>query len=508
MAFDELSNENTNNEINNPQSTPEEAPQEEAKAVETEQTPTEQSTPEESNAQEIEQKPEESSRDNATEEKPQDTPSEEKPKETISEEKPKETPSLENSEEVNAKKQHFDEVYAKLKQAHENNESIEIDVNERRKGGLSVSYDGIPLFLPASHFSLYRNPSEDAMNEVVGQKLEVKVHEYQEDEFGRVSVIVSRKRILEETFWDTINVGDIVEGKVSSIASFGVFIDLGGIEGLIHISRLSKVHIDDPKNFVNKGDTMKAVVVDINREKSRIALSHKEMEASPWKGAEEEFPAGSKQKGIVRRLTDFGAYVELKPGVDGLLRLAELSWTKRIKKPSDVVEPNQEIDIEIVNISEERENATLSLKRTTENPWEKLKEIYPIGKELPGTVNQVMAQGAIVTIGEDDYEVDGFMPRSKLKPIMKGKKIPYNIGDKLDVTIADLVADEETLILAPKISEEQMEAMQKERNQRRPSRRPAQQSSSSASSSDSAFTLGDLISENQKKNLFNNLDDK
>lgn len=402
------------------------------------------------------------------------------------------------------RQKHFAEIFDSLKKVKEEDGTIKVTVRSRIRGGLRVVYDDMPLFLPASHFSLKRNPTEDEMKDSEGKEIEVHIHELQEEESGRKTVIVSRKRMLDKQFWNTINVGDIVEGKISSIASFGVFVDMGGVEGLIHISRLSQVHVRDPKDLFKKGDTIKCVIVSADREKNRIALSRKELEESPWKGIDAEFPEGSTHKGIVRRITDFGAYVEMKPGIDGLLRTAELSWTKRIKDPADVLKVDEEIDVYVMAVNEEKQTMTLSFKKTTENPWEELKEKYPINSEFKGTVMQVMPQGALVTIEGD---IDGFMPRSKIRPMMQGKKIPLSVGDELEVVIADLIPADESLILAPKVDEEALAAANAQNNERRQDRRPRRDSrpANMPTPDDNSFTLLDLLSEEAKDNLLDQM---
>jgi small subunit ribosomal protein S1 len=391
----------------------------------------------------------------------------------------------------------INEIFDVLRQKLEKNEPIEVLVKSRIKGGFRVVYEDIPMFLPASHFSLKKTPTEAELQDAVGTVQKVLVHELQEFDEGRKAVIVTKKPMLREEFYSNLKEGDKVKGVVSSIASFGVFLDLGGIEGLIHISRLSQVHVDDPSSMFNKGDEIEAIVTKIDQENDRIGLSRKELEASPWKGVAQEFSPGTQHKGIVRRLTDFGAYVELRPGVDGLLRTPEISWTKRIKKPSDVFSPNQEILVEVLNVSEEKETVALSYKKTQPNPWLEMKEKYPINSQANGIVSQVMPQGVIVTLND---EVDGFMPRSKMKDLMQGKKIPYNVKDDVEVIIADLIPEEESLILTPVIDEEALEAS---RQKRFGSKRPAMDSAKSQG----GITLLDMISDSQKKDLFKSVNE-
>ena len=387
-------------------------------------------------------------------------------------------------------------VFEELAVKKANNEKIEVFIKDRIRGGLRVIYKDAPLFLPASHFSMRRTPSEQELLDSVGSTIFVEIHEIQEYDEGRKAVIVTRKNLLVDDFWSKLSIGDIVEGKVSSIASFGVFIDIGGIEGLIHISRLSQVHVDDPSKFVKKGDLIRAVVVELDKERNRIALSRKELEESPWTHIDEEFPIDSVCKGVVRRITDFGAYVELKPGVDGLLRTPEISWTKRIKTPNEVFKPGEEIEVKILTINSDKRTISLSYKATTPNPWPALVDKYPVGSEFEGTVFQVMPQGMIVTIGEN---LDGFMPRSKMKKVLQGNKIPYQAGEKINVFIADIIPNEESLILAPKVEEEHETS--------RPSnpKPPRQESNQAKTPQAGGISPLDMLSESEKKNLLDSM---
>lgn len=399
---------------------------------------------------------------------------------------------------LSQRQQHYERVMAEIMDVKEKKGAIEITLNARIKGGMRVLYRDVPMFLPTSHFALKRTPSEQEMQSAVGQKVKAMIHEIQEYEEGKKAVIVSRKKILLDEFWNKINVGDIVEGRVTSVATFGVFVDIGGVEGLIHISRLSKIKMDDPNRFFKKGDVVKSAIIEIDREKNKIALSRKELEDSPWKDAEELFKPGTQYKGRVRRTTDFGVYVELKPGVDGLIRTSELSWTKRIKQPSDLLQPGMEIMVEVLSVNEEKQNLSLSYKRTQPNTWLTMTDRFPVGVEVPGVIAQVMPQGAIVSISED---VDGFMPRSKMRQLMRGRKIPFKSGDTMNVIIADVNPDEESLILAPVVTEELLAATMPPKNERR--QQPRRDDSKQKPSGNGSFSLEDLLSDKEKEKLSN-----
>ncbi len=398
-----------------------------------------------------------------------------------------------------------DEILARLQQAKDNSEIINVQVAERVRGGLRVLFDNVKLFLPASQFFIKKTPTDDELQAVVGSSIPVHVFEIQKDDTGKISIIASRKNILKADFLKNIKVGDTVEGTVSTIMPFGVFVDIGGFDGLIHISRISHQRVENPHNVFKRGDQVKAKIIEIDTEKDKIALSTKEFEESPWTSVETEFPKGSKHKGVVRRINDFGAFIELKKGIEGLLRVSELSWTKRTGHPSEVVSVEQEIEVMVVDVSAEKKQVGLSIKRLSDSPWKGITEKFPLGAETTGVVKQVMGQGAVITIGG---EFDGFMPRSKMRDVMRGKRIPYNVGDMLSVVIADINQDDESLILAPKVdpneaifgsSREGGRDRRAPREDREPRARVPREAEAKA---DSNFSLADLLSDSEKNNLF------
>lgn len=397
------------------------------------------------------------------------------------------------------KQQALEQIYKQLEIIKDSDKTILATVKARIRGGLRLIYKDVPLFLPASHFFIKRSPTEADLQEVVGKELEVHIHELQEFEEGKKAVIVTRKHVLRDQLWDTLKVGDIVEGKVTSIPNFGVFIDIGGIEGLIHISQLSQYRLDNPNKMFKKGDKVKAKIIEVDKDNSRLALSRKDLEDSPWKDIEKRFPAGSVVKAYVRRMTEFGAYLEVAPGIDGLLRTHEISWTKRIKRPSEILKVGSEVEVYVISSSEEKKNINFSLKRLQPSPWPTLGEKYPIGSVYEGIVKQLVPQGAIIEISD---EVDGFMPRSKMRPIMKGKKLPFELFQKVKVEISELNPEEESLILAP-IFEDVAPPPQKERQNRF---QKNNELDDKLKSNKSAISLGDMLSEQDKKNLIGNLE--
>lgn len=394
-------------------------------------------------------------------------------------------------------KAHYNSVVEGLEKLAGTDNTINVEVIAKAKGGLRVIYDNVPLFLPASLFTLSKNVSEEKLDEAVNNKFDVKVAEIKQIGDGKI-VIVSRKDLILKEFWEKIKVGEEVEGKVSSITNFGVFVDLGGVEGLVHVSRLAHTHIDNPKNHFNKGDLMKVQVIEIDKEKGKITLSKKALEDSPWKGAEEKFKAGETVNGTVKRLTNFGAYIELAPGVEGLLRVNELSWAMRINKPADILSENQELEVKVLSISEEKGQAALSLKQNQENPWPSLVAKYGKGTEVAGKVEKVFDKGAIIRLND---EVDAFMPVSRINALKVNEDDkPLKKGADINVKVIDAAAQEESLVVSPILSEEQLEKISVKREKKERAPKPKQVAPNIQTSAGS-ISFGDLLSSQDLESL-------
>jgi small subunit ribosomal protein S1 len=397
------------------------------------------------------------------------------------------------------------EVMSKLKTIRESGNTISAKVEDRVRGGLRLSYEDAPLFLPTSHFSLKPNPTEDELIQSVGAQLEVEILEINEDlPSHKRNIIVSRKRLLEDRFWNEINEGDIIEGPVTSITTFGIFIDVGGFEGLVHISRMSRKRIDSTKSFAKKGDKFRAVVVEVDKNKKRIGLSIAELEPSLWDGVVEKFPLNSLQKVTVKRFVDFGAIVELAEGVQGIIRNPDLSWTRRVTNPKDVLELEQVIDAQVMSVNPDKELFTLSYKHTLHNPWSEIEKELKIGDEKEAIVRQVKPEGAILSIND----IDGFMPMSKMGKLSKGKKVPFKKGDKVLVVISDLVPAHQSLILEPKEDPMAKAAEREDRGNRGRQKwenRPSVPQQVEATTTEvGSFSFSDMLGEDAMKKLFGN----
>lgn len=394
----------------------------------------------------------------------------------------------------------INEVFNYLKTIKETGGFIEGDVIAKIRGGFRVLYDNVPMFLPTSHFGFKRSPSDEELNQAVGTKINVAILEMQEDETKRKTVVVTRRPILESEFWSNIKRGDKVHGTVTAITTFGVFLDLGPVEGLIHISRLSNTRVDNIKDYAKVGDKLDAVVIECDRNTKKISLSRKDQTPSSWTDKNIDLKEGQTVKGIVRRLADFGAFVEVLPGIDGLLRNQELSWVKRVSKPNELINIGDELELLVLSVDLKNMQIALSLKQLQENPWEKYAEQYHPDMELEGIVKQVFPQGAIISI---DNEIDGFIPRSRIKNVAHGKKLPFQNGDKISVIIEEVNKETGTMILSPKQSESSAPRPQFDSNRPKPQRKPKEEQVK-IPTGNSSFSFADLLSEAALKNLMDN----
>lgn len=393
--------------------------------------------------------------------------------------------SAENLEEVDKQA-----ILEELKGFQSTNSTFEVEVKSKTRGGLRVSFKNYPLFLPISHFDLKKISDDKILDEYIGKSLEVNIEEIKEDEL-LTNVIVSRKKILTNKIWEKLEVGAKVTGKITSTPSFGVFIDLGGVEGLIHVSKLAKYRIDNPALYFKKGQELEAVIIKIDKEAGKVSLSRQELTESPWKDITETIKPETVVKGIVRRITDFGAYIELKPGADGLLKNSELSWTKRSSVADSGLKAGDKIDVYVININETKETATLSIKRVKENPWNTIGQRYSSDQVYHAKAINVNDKGVVFALND---EVDAFMPKSKLRNVFKGNEMPYTAGERYEVVITEINSDNESIILAPQGYKEEEEKIRIDKKK---------MDSYKTKKSSSSFTLGDLLRDSMKESLSN-----
>ncbi|HEY9232231.1 MAG TPA: 30S ribosomal protein S1 [Blastocatellia bacterium] len=297
--------------------------------------------------------------------------------------------------------------WEKLRRAHQNHETITGRVTERIKGGLKVDLEGIPAFLPGSQVDVrpVRN-LESFMN----QDIEVRVIKLNRK---RGNVVVSRKAVLEEEAshkktetLEQIEEGVVMEGVVKNITDYGAFIDLGGIDGLLHIIDMSWGRIQSPGDILKVGDTLQVKVLKFDREKERISLGYKQLMPDPWQSVAERYPKGSHVRGKVVSLTDYGAFIEIEPGVEGLVHVTEMTWSKRLKHPSKLLSIGQEVEAIVLEVDSHNRRISLGIKQISPDPWETLVERYHTGSRVTGKVRSLTDFGAFVEI-EDG--IDGLV---------------------------------------------------------------------------------------------------
>ncbi|HZV34958.1 MAG TPA: 30S ribosomal protein S1, partial [Verrucomicrobiae bacterium] len=264
------------------------------------------------------------------------------------------------------------------------------------KGGLLVNI-GVEAFLPASQIDVVTTKNLAAF---VGNTYEFKVVKINQE---RQNIVLSRRELIEQERNDRrskllseMTPGDIRKGTVKNITDFGAFIDLNGIDGLLHITDMSWGRIGHPSEILKVGQDIDVVVLDINKEKERVSLGLKQKLANPWDKIEEKYPIGAKVKGKVVNLVPYGAFVELEPGVEGLVHVTELSWTKRIAKPSDVLKPEQEIEAVVLGINREEQKISLGVRQLEANPWDKAMDKYPPGTKVKGKIRNLTSYGAFI----------------------------------------------------------------------------------------------------------------
>ena len=283
---------------------------------------------------------------------------------------------------------------------------VEGKVVRKIKGGLLVDI-GVPVFLPASQVDV-RRPGD--IGDYVGRSIRASILKIDEE---RKNIVISRRKLIEEEreaakakLLGQVKEGDIVRGTVTNIADFGAFIDLGGLDGLLHITDMSWGRVNHPSEIVKIGDEVEVKILNIDREREKIALGLKQKETSPWEEIEKKYPVNSRVKGKVVSLMSYGAFVALEEGIEGLVHVSEMSWTRRVNHPSELVEVGQEVDVVVLEINKEKLEISLGMKQTEVNPWELVAEKYPRGSVIEGKVRNLSNYGAFIEI---EPGIDGLL---------------------------------------------------------------------------------------------------
>jgi small subunit ribosomal protein S1 len=297
----------------------------------------------------------------------------------------------------------WNEVISKLKEG----DPVTGTVERKIKGGLLVDIGGVKVFLPASQVDI-RRPAD--IGDYIGRVVQCEVLKIDE---ARRNIVVSRRSLIErqreedrEALLKELEVGQIRKGVVKNIADFGAFVDLGGIDGLLHITDMSWDRIGHPSEMVSIDQEIEVMVLHIDREKKKIALGLKQKGKSPWENVEEKYPVGSVHKGTVVNVMSYGAFVKLEPGIEGLVHISEMSWTRRVNHPSELVNIGDEINVVILGVDKAGQQLSLGMKQAQENPWTRVAEKYPVGAIVEGKVRNLTNYGAFVELEEG---IDGLL---------------------------------------------------------------------------------------------------
>ncbi|MFZ5980085.1 MAG: 30S ribosomal protein S1 [Candidatus Zixiibacteriota bacterium] len=336
---------------------------------------------------------------------------------------------------LSKKKADFMRVWDKIRDVHDAGDTIEGIVARRIKGGVVVDIMGVDAFLPGSQISLRQVPDFDAL---IGEEMTVKIIKLNKT---RRNIVVSRRVVLEEerekmrsTLLNEITVNQIRQGIVKNITDFGVFIDLGGVDGLLHITDMSWGRIRHPSEMVSLGDKIDVKILDFDDKTSRISLGLKQMTPYPWENIEEKYPIGKKVKGKVVSITDYGAFIELEKGIEGLIHISEMSWTQHIKHPSKIMNVSDVVDAVVLSVEKENEKISLGIKQMEPDPWGTIEDKYPIGKIISGKVRNLTAFGAFVELEEG---IDGLVHISDMswtKRIQHPSEVMKK-GDRVEVKV-------------------------------------------------------------------------
>ena len=337
------------------------------------------------------------------------------------------------SKEKAAYRQNWD----KISKVFQNEGIIKGRVKAVVKGGLLVNI-GVEAFLPSSQIDII--PPKD-LNQFVGNTYDFKIVKLNDD---RKNVVLSRRELIEQEraekrqqFMDGTEVGAMVTGVVKNLTDFGAFIDLGGMDGLLHITDMTWGRLTHPSELLKVGQEVTLQVLEINKDKERVSLGLKQTTHNPWDKIEERFPTGTKVKGKITNLVPYGAFVEIEPGVEGLIHVSELSWTKRITRPSDVLTQGQEVEAVVLGVNKEEQKISLGVRQLEPNPWDEIEQRYIIGKQVKGKVRNMTAYGAFVELEEG---IDGMVHVSDLSWTRKINH-PSEVlkkGDEIDAVVIDI----------------------------------------------------------------------
>jgi small subunit ribosomal protein S1 len=350
---------------------------------------------------------------------------------------------------LSRKKVEATEHWDRIQELYEKGEPVTVTVKEKVKGGVVAELDGVQAFIPASQLDLRRIPNLDAY---VGQQILAKIIELNRKK-GRV--LLSRRAVLEEeqkkakeAFFQSLEPGQVVEGTVVDVTDFGAFVNLGPVDGLVHRSEITWGRFNHPREVLHKGQKVRAQVVSVDPEKERVNLSIKALIPDPWSTVAEKYPVGTRVRGKVVGLTPFGAFVEVEPGLEGLIHISELSWTKRPKHPSEVVKEGDEVEAVVLRLDPAERRLSLGLKQTQPDPWQQLVEKYPPGTVVKGKVTGVTDFGVFVEL---EPGMEGLVHVSELDHArVENPAALFKKGDEMEVVVLNIDPVEQRISLSRK----------------------------------------------------------
>lgn len=343
-----------------------------------------------------------------------------------------------------------EESWIKLEDSHNKDEPVKGAIVGRVKGGFTVDLGGVSAFLPGSQVDI--RPVRD-----VGPLMnEVQPFAILKMDRARGNVVVSRRAILEESRAEqraeivgNMGEGDVRDGVVKNITDYGAFVDLGGIDGLLHVTDMSWKRVNHPSQVVNVGDTVKVQIIKINPDTQRISLGMKQLETDPWDDIGSKYVVGTRMTGQVTNITDYGAFVELEDGVEGLIHVSEMSWTKKNIHPGKIVSTSQEVLVEVLDVDSDKRRISLGLKQTQDNPWSAFMAEHPAGTEIEGEIRGITEFGLFVGLGP---ELDGMVHINDISWDTSGEDAiqGFNKGDMVKAKVLDVDIDKERISLGIK----------------------------------------------------------
>src|SRR4051794_37390959 len=341
-------------------------------------------------------------------------------------------------------------AWDKLEKEFEAGNRVEGVIFGRVKGGFTVDLGGAVAFLPGSQVDI--RPVRD-----VGPLMDLpQPFQILKMDRRRGNIVVSRRAILEETraeqrsgLIQSLAEGQVIEGVVKNITDYGAFVDLGGIDGLLHVTDISYKRVNHPSEVLNIGDTLKVQIIRINRDTQRISLGMKQLESDPWDGASVKYPVGGVFRGRVTNITEYGAFVELEPGIEGLVHVSEMSWTKKNVHPGKIVSTSQEVDVKVLEVDQEKRRISLGLKQAQENPWAAFAEKHPVGSTVEGEVKNATEFGLFVGLEGD---VDGMVHMSDIAWGVSGEEALnlHHKGETVKAQVLDVDVEKERISLGIK----------------------------------------------------------